>query len=128
MSNKKNLKYIIFCMIAAMSFIVAGNAYAQHVGGLGERKILLNIVSEEKLMMIEGMTEELAKAIVEYREEKGFFNKPEDLLKVPGVTKEIYEKLNPQKGVEGDIYCVPMEGMEDEFDEDEEPVLSPSKC
>lgn len=128
MNNRKNLKYIIFCMIAVMALIVTGNAYAQHVGGLGERKILLNIADVDKLMMIEGMTEDLADAIVEYREEKGFFKKPEDLLKVPGVTKEVYETLNPQKGVEGDIYCVPSEDMEDEFDEDEEPVLSPSKC
>ncbi|MBW2031244.1 MAG: helix-hairpin-helix domain-containing protein, partial [Deltaproteobacteria bacterium] len=63
--------------------------------------------------------------IVEYRETKGYFEKPEDLLKVPGMTKEVYEKLNPQVGSEGDIYCVPREGAEEE---EEEPLLSPSKC
>jgi hypothetical protein len=33
----------------------------------------------------------------------------------------------PQVGVEGDLYCIPKEGSEDEFDEGEEPILSPSK-
>ena len=56
--------------------------------------------------------------------------KPKDLLKVPGITKEVYDKLDPQIGSEGDLYCVPKPGSEDDDDEDddEEPVLSPSKC
>ena len=128
MNIRKELKYLFCLLIATLAFLMVGHAYAQHEGGLGEKKILLNIAGKERLMMVEGMTEKLAEAIVEYREKSGFFKKPEDLLKVPGVTKEVYEKLNPKTGVEGDIYCVPMEGMEDEFDEDEEPVLSPSKC
>ncbi len=128
MKLNKNLKYIFFYMVMVLTFVVAGNAYAQHEGGLGEKKIHLNIADEDQLMKIEGMTEDLAKAIVEYREESGFFKKPEDLLKVPGITRGVYDTLNPQVGTEGDLYCVPKEGAEDEFDEDEEPVLSPSKC
>jgi competence ComEA-like helix-hairpin-helix protein len=116
------LTVIIFGLVLAF----AGTAGAQHEGGLGVKKIPLNIATVDQLMKIDGMTEELAKAIVEYREKSGFFKKPEDLLKVPGVTKEIYEKLKPQQGVEGDIFCVPKEGTEDE--EEEEPLLSPSKC
>ena len=76
-------------------------------------------------------TADLAEAIVKYREKSGFFKKPEDLLNVPGITKEVYEKLNPQVGTEGDLYCVPKEGSEEDEDEDEdeeEPILSPSKC
>ena len=79
-------------------------------------------------MKIEGMTEDLAKAIVKYREKSGFFKKPEDLMKVPGITEGVYNLLNPQTGSEGDLYCVPEESDEDEFDEDEDIPLSPSKC
>ena len=111
--------------------LLVGQVYAQggHTGGLGEKKVPLNIASDDQLMMIEGMTEELASAIVEYRKSVGFFDKPEDLLKVPGMTKGKYEELNPQVGVEGDIYCIQAEGEEDDdWDEDDEPILAPSKC
>jgi competence ComEA-like helix-hairpin-helix protein len=127
MNAKNNLKYLLFYfLILSAALFTTGTAYAQHEGGLGEKKVHLNIATEDQLMKIEGMTEDLAKAIVEYREKSGFFKKPEDLLNVPGITKEIYDQMNPRVGTEGDLYCVPKEGMEDE--EDEEPILSPSKC
>jgi competence ComEA-like helix-hairpin-helix protein len=129
MNSNKNLKYIFCLLIAAMALLMVGDAYAQHEGGLGEKRIHLNIADKEQLMKIEGMTDDLASAIIAYREKSGFFKKPEDLLKVPGITKDVYDKLNPQTGSEGDLYCVPKEGGEDEEDEeDEEPILSPSKC
>jgi competence ComEA-like helix-hairpin-helix protein len=124
----RKLLYGLFSMIIfGIVLAFSGTAVAQHEGGLGEKKIPLNIATVDQLMKIDGMTKELANAIVEYREKSGFFKKPEDLLNVPGITKKIYEKLNPQQGVEGDIYCVPKEGTEDD-DDDEEPMLSPSKC
>jgi competence ComEA-like helix-hairpin-helix protein len=128
MDSKKTLKYIFCCLIFALVFLMTGDGYAQHEGGLGERKIHLNIAGKDQLMMIEGVTEDIAEAIIEYRKKSGFFKKPEDLLRVPGITKDVYEKLNPRTGTEGDLYCVPKEGSEDEFDDEEEPILSPSKC
>ncbi|MBW2064322.1 MAG: helix-hairpin-helix domain-containing protein [Deltaproteobacteria bacterium] len=122
---KSVISWLFLITAIGLLLLSAGTAYAQHEGGLGIKKVPLNIANEEQLMRIEGMTEELAEAIVEYRETKGYFEKPEDLLKVPGMTKEVYEKLNPQVGSEGDIYCVPREGAEEE---EEEPLLSPSKC
>ena len=112
--------------ILTMGLIFSGFSFAQHEGGLGEKKVPLNIATEEQLMKIEGMTPELAKAIIEYRTSNGFFKKPEDLLKVPGMTQAIYDTLKVRQGVEGDIFCVPKEGSEEE--DDEEPTLSPSKC
>ena len=127
MNFNRNLKYIFCCLIFALAFAFTGSAYAQHEGGLGIKKIHINIADKEQLMKIDGMTEDLAKAIIEYREKSGFFKKPEDMLNVPGITKDIYIKLNPQTGAEGDLYCVPKKGSDDE-EEDEEPILSPSKC
>jgi competence protein ComEA len=116
-------------VVLVMVLSMVGQVNAQgHEGGLGELKVPLNIADVDQLLRIEGMTQELAEAIVEYRESTGYFNKPEDLLNVSGMTQERYEKLNPQIGMEGDLYCVRPEGDEDEDDEDEEPPLSPSKC
>lgn len=127
MNNRKNVKYI-FGMILMLVLVVAGNAYAQHEGGLGEKRIHINIADKDQLMKVEGMTEEIANAIIEYREKTGFFKKPEDLLKVQGVTGDVYKTLDLKLGTEGDLYFIPNEDAEEEFDEDEEPVLSPSKC
>ena len=51
--------------ILTMGLVFCGFILAQHEGGLGEKKVPLNIATEEQLMKIEGMTPELAKAIVE---------------------------------------------------------------
>lgn len=129
MNSKKKLKYIFGYLIVFLVVLMMGNAYAQHEGGLGEKKVHLNIADSDKLMMIEGMTEDLAEAIIEYREKVGFLKKPEDLLKVPGITKDIYDTLNPQTGSEGDLFCIQKEGDDDDDEyDDEEPILSPSKC
>lgn len=103
-------------------------AFAQqrgHTGGLGEARIYFNVSSAENLAKAPGMTLELADAIVEYREDVAPFKKPEDLLKVPGITREIYKKINPRVGTEGELYTVPREG--EELEDDDIP-LSPSKC
>ena len=116
-------------LVLVMVFSLVGLANAQgHEGGLGELKVPLNIADVDQLLKIEGMTEELAEAIVAYRENTAYFDKPEDLLNVSGMTQERYEELDPQMGMEGDLYCVRPEEDEDEDDEDEEPPLSPSKC
>ena len=128
MNSKQKIKYITICLVSAFVLIVAGNVNAQHEGGLGEKKIHLNLADKDQLMKIEGMTENLAKAIIDYREKSGFFKKPEDLLNVPGLTKNIYKTLNPQLGSEGDLYCTQMETDEDDEWEDDDIPLSPSKC
>ena len=127
MNITKTMVKGLFVLVIAIS--LAGQVNAQgHEGGLGELKVPLNIADVDQLLKIEGMTEELAEAIVEYRENTAYFDKPEDLLNVSGMTQEKYEELDPQIGMEGDIYCVRPEGDEDEDDEEEEPLLSPSKC
>ena len=128
MNLEKILKYLFPLLIVSVMFFITGTANAQHEGGLGIKKVHLNIATAEQLMKIDGVTEELAEAIVTHREKSGFFNDPEDLLKVQGMTKAIYEKMNPQVGTEGDLFCVPKEGSEDDEEEEEEPLLSPSKC
>ena len=131
MRNKKLLALAFAVLVFGMILAFAGPVAAQHTGGLGIKKIPLNIATVKQLLKIQGMTEDLANAIVEYREKSGFFKRPEDLLKVQGMTKEIFEKLDPQVGAEGDLYCVPAQEEEEEEEEeedDEEVPLAPSKC
>lgn len=115
---------LLFCGLAVFG---VGTASAVE-GGIGLQKIHPNVDNAETLAKAQGMTPELAKAMVEYRDSKGFFKKVEDLMNVPGVTKEIYEKMAPKVGAEGDIYLLPREGEKIEKDEDAAPPLSPSKC
>ena len=119
-------KGIFFSSMFIILLIFGGTAAAQHEGGLGESKVHLNLAAEYQLLSIDGMTEELAEAIVEYRDNSGFFKTPEDLLKVPGMTRNTFETMDPQLGTEGDLYCIPMEGFEE--DEFEDIPLAPSKC
>jgi competence ComEA-like helix-hairpin-helix protein len=111
-------------------FFLAGSVPAQqegHTGGLGEVRIQFNYASAVNLAKAPGITEEIAEAICDYRDEEGLFKKPEDLLKVPGITLEVYDKINPQVGTEGDLYTVPRPGETLE-EEDEDIPLAPSKC
>jgi len=67
-----------------------------------------------------GISATLAKGIVEYREKSGPFKTPEDLMKVKGMNKELFNKLRPKMD-KGSLYITPA-------DEDDEPDLKPSKC
>jgi competence ComEA-like helix-hairpin-helix protein len=111
-------------------FFMAGSVSAQqegHTGGLGEARIQFNYASSVNLAKAPGITDDIAEAICDYRDEEGFFTKPEDLLNVPGITQEVYGEINPQVGTEGDLYTVPKPGEELE-EEDEDIPLAPSKC
>lgn len=127
------MKFRVFCfatamLTAAVFFSVSASAQEKgHTGGLGEVRIQFNYASPVNLAKAPGITDELAEAICEYRDEEGFFTKPEDLLKVPGITQEVYGKINPQLGTEGDLYTVPRPGETLE-EEDEDIPLAPSKC
>ena len=83
--------------------------------------ISFNKATAEELMQHEDLEvpEVIAKAIVAYREKNGPFKSPEDLLKVPGITDEIFEDLNP---------VVSEDGNDIIYDPDAEPALAPSKC
>ncbi|EFK11519.1 competence protein ComEA helix-hairpin-helix repeat region [delta proteobacterium NaphS2] len=100
---------------AAMLFamIVAGPTMAE------DKIISFNKATVEQLMAIESVEipKELAENIVSYREKNGPFKRATDLLKVPGMTQDYLEELNPQE-VDGDVV----------YDPDAPPALAPSKC
>jgi competence protein ComEA len=82
--------------------------------------VSLNTGTVEDLMNLPmaDIPEELAEAIVKYREANGPFKTPEELSKVPGMTQDYLEEINPQLTEDGDIV----------HDPNAEPALAPSKC
>ncbi len=125
----KTKAFALIAVFLLAAVWLAAPALAQmkgHTGGLGEARIHFNIASAANLAKAPGITPEIAAAIVKYREEKGPFKKADDLLNVPGITKDILKQINPQVGTEGDMFTVPRAGetLEDEGDV----PLAPSKC
>ena len=122
----KTIGIFLILLVAGLSFVFPALAQQRgHTGGLGEARIYFNVSSAENLAKAPGIDLKIADAIVEYREDVSPFKKPEDLMQVPGITKEVYKQINPQIGTEGELYTVPREG--EELEEDDIP-LSPSKC
>ena len=99
---------VLVCLLA----LFAGTAMAEGI-------VSMNKASVAELTAIEDIDvpEDIAQAIVKYREANGPYQYPEDLQKVPGMTQDFLEELNPQE-MDGDVV----------FDPDAEPALAPSKC
>lgn len=58
--------------------------------------ININLATKEDLMKITGVGETKAKAIIDYRENKGEFKKKEDITKVKGIGKGTFEKIKDE--------------------------------
>lgn len=56
-------------------------------------KVSINTGTLEELMTLEGIGETKAKAIIEYREANGSFEKIEDLLNVSGIGESVFAKI-----------------------------------
>ena len=55
-------------------------------------KVNINTATAEELTVLKYVGEALSQRIVEYREEQGAFESPEDIVKVPGVGQRVYEE------------------------------------
>ena len=62
-------------------------------GLTGMNKININTASIEELTQLQGIGDEYAKGIVEYRELHGLFTKPEDIMNVKGIGQVTFEKI-----------------------------------
>ena len=59
----------------------------------GTAKINLNTASKAELMTLPGIGEKRASDIIELREQKGKFEKPEDILQINGISEKILENI-----------------------------------
>lgn len=56
-------------------------------------KVNINRASQEELMTLPGIGEGKAKQIMEYRQENGSFAQIEDIMKISGIKKHLFEKI-----------------------------------
>jgi DNA uptake protein ComE-like DNA-binding protein len=77
------LSYIILCLIC--------------IGPLfGARRISLidiNVSGMERLMLVPGITEDIAANIIKYRKEKGYFNDVGELVNVAGINNDLFQQI-----------------------------------
>lgn len=77
----------------ATSLMTAGSSSN---GVEGEGKININSASEDELQTISGIGPAKAKAIIQYRTEKGSFSNVEELKEISGIGDKTFEKLKDQ--------------------------------
>jgi competence protein ComEA len=56
-----------------------------------EAKVNINTASKSELMKLKGVGREVAEKIIAYREKNGPFTRPEEIRKVSGIGKGIWE-------------------------------------
>ncbi len=79
-------KQVIYVLFLTMAIFVASTCYAN-----ATEKVNINTASIEQLMQLDRVGAKYAKRIVEYREEKGDFQKPEEIMNVKGIGKKTWE-------------------------------------
>ena len=58
-----------------------------------EGKVNINTATVEELKTLKGIGEKKAEAIIEYRKKNGSFKNKEELMKVRGIGKKLYESF-----------------------------------
>ena len=56
------------------------------------QKVNINEADADTLITLKGIGKDRALKIIEYREQNGLFQKPEDIMKVKGIGRKIFEQ------------------------------------
>jgi competence ComEA-like helix-hairpin-helix protein len=70
----------------------------------------INTAGLEVLACLPGMTRQLAQAIISFRESNGFFANPAWLLKVPGMTTDLFKQVCPRVCARSETFRILSEG------------------
>ena len=127
---KKSVRIFVLIMVVGMALVIGGIGNAQTktpakppgkapTKAPEAAKVDVNKATADQLTKC-GISGTLAKSIVEYREKSGPFKSPDDLMKVKGMNKELFNKLSPKMD-KGSLFITPAV-------DDDEPDLKPSKC
>lgn len=65
-------------------------------GGIGSGKIRINYATQEEIETLSGIGPSKAQAIIQYRDEHGFFKVVEDLLEVSGIGQKTLENIRDE--------------------------------
>ena len=72
---------------------------APAASALSEEKVNINTAGLEELMTLKGVGESRARAIIEYREQQGAFETPEDIMNISGIKEGVFSKIKYQIAV-----------------------------
>ncbi len=72
--------------------------------------ININTAGLDVLVCLPGMTRELAQAVISHRQSAGFFANTGELLKVPGLTSDIFKQIAPLVTARSETYRILSEG------------------
>ena len=113
----KRLFTLFNCIIVLIAFIIGGmiSRYEEQFGILTVaspavsneekpvpktdstmNKINLNTAKKEELQNLEGIGERLSERIILWREENGSFNIIEDIMKVSGIGKSLFDSIKDE--------------------------------
>ncbi len=70
----------------------------------------INTASRSVLICLQGITPEIAQAIVNHRQSAGSFPNTAALLKVPGVTPEVYKRVSARVSARSETFRITSEG------------------
>ena len=85
-------------LLLSIALIVGGVSPWVHAGShhstanAPDAKVNINTASKTELMKLKGVGRELAEKIIEYREKNGPFQKPEEIRKITGIGKGLWEQ------------------------------------
>ena len=83
MTNLKKISPFIVFLLAV--FVCIPHTFAED-----SSKVNINTATLEELTTLKGVGEKYAQKIIEYRESKGPFSKPEDILNIKGIGLKIF--------------------------------------
>src|SRR5262245_49436609 len=85
------------CLAAGLAASLAGTSPARAEGGV----VNVNTATAEELVRLPGIGDAKARAILDFRKEKGAFKSIEQLREVKGIGDAALERLRPHLAIEG---------------------------
>ena len=88
---KSRKKFLVLSLVVVVLATFAPVLWSQPAQEQGTEKVNLNTATAEEIAQLKNIGSAYAMRIVEYRQENGPFEKPEDILKVKGIGEKTYE-------------------------------------
>ena len=88
---KSPKKYLVLSLVVVVIAALAPALWSQQVQEERTEKVNINTATAEEIAQLKNIGSTYAMRIVEYRQQNGPFEKPEDILKVKGIGEKTYE-------------------------------------
>lgn len=89
-----NIRHSLAAAVIAAALLIPAQA------ALAEDLLNVNTATVEQLAAVPGLNEELAKNIVQYRDDLGDLQSLDELTEVPGISKDLLGKLKDYIGLD----------------------------